>query len=149
MLIGGGPLQLSESTAVDSGISDTRSIQVVPFHLRVTYRLCQWLLESFDVGSLCWLTFGGKSTVWQEISSHLDLMPKTQSLKEDVSKYKLATVSITFKANTVKASKVGYWALWSSWLSCLQLWHKAYPSGGSDRQLLLAKKLKETKHWFC
>ena len=25
-----------------------------------TYRSCQWLLESFDLGSLCWLTFGGK-----------------------------------------------------------------------------------------
>ena len=150
MLIGGGPLQLSESTAVDSGISDTRSIQVVSFHLRVTYRLCQWLLESFDLGSLCWLTFGGKSTVWQEISSHLDLMPKTRSLKEDTSKYQMVTASVTFKANnTLKASKVGYCTLWSSWLSYLQLWHKTYPSGGSDRQLLLAEELKETKHWFC
>ena len=37
-----------------------------------TYRLCQWLLESFDLGSLCWLTFGGKSTGWWEISSRLD-----------------------------------------------------------------------------
>ena len=37
-----------------------------------TYRSCQWLLESFDLGSLCWLTFGGKSTGWQEISSRLD-----------------------------------------------------------------------------
>ena len=27
-----------------------------------TYRSCQWLLESFDLGALCWLTFGGKST---------------------------------------------------------------------------------------
>ena len=23
---------------------------------------CQWLLESLDLGSLCWLIFGGKST---------------------------------------------------------------------------------------
>ena len=75
------------STAGDSGNSDTRTIQAVSFHLRVTYRSCQWLLESFDLGSLCWLTFGGKSTVWQEISSRLDLMPKTRSLKEDVGKY--------------------------------------------------------------
>ena len=146
MLIRGGPLWLSESTAVDGGISDTRSIQVISFQLRVTYRSCQWLLESFDLGSLCWLTFGGKSTVWQEISSRLELMPKTRSLKEDAGKYQC----ITFKANnTLKASKVGHCALWSSWISCLQLWHKAYPSGGSDRQLLLAKELKETKHWFC
>ena len=83
MLIRGGPLWLSESTAVDGGISDTRSIHVVSFQLRVSYRLCQWLLDSFDLGSLCWSTFGGKSTVWWEISSRLDLMPKTQSLKVD------------------------------------------------------------------
>ena len=37
-----------------------------------TYRSCQWLLESFDLGSSCWLTFGGKSTGWREISSCLD-----------------------------------------------------------------------------
>ena len=73
------------STAGDSG--NRRTIQVVSFHLRVTYRLCQWLLESFDLGSLCWLTFGGKSIGWQEISSRLDLMPKTWSLKEDMGKY--------------------------------------------------------------
>ena len=75
------------STAGDGGFSDTRTIQVILFHLRVTHRLCQWLLESFDLGPLCWLTFGGKSTAWQEISSHLDLILKTRSLKEDVGKY--------------------------------------------------------------
>ena len=37
-----------------------------------SYRLCQWFLESFDLGSLCWLTFGGKSTGWWEISSCLE-----------------------------------------------------------------------------
>ena len=30
--------------------------------LKGTYRSCQWLLESFDLSSLCWLTFGRKST---------------------------------------------------------------------------------------
>ena len=46
---------------------------------------------------------------------------------EDVSKYQSVTVGVTFKANnTLKASKVGHCALWSSWLSCLQLWHEAY-----------------------
>ena len=30
--------------------------------LKGTYRSCQWLLESLDLGSLCWLIFGGKST---------------------------------------------------------------------------------------
>ena len=87
----------ARSTAVDGGNSDTRSIQVVSFHLRVTYRSCQWLLESFDLGSLCWLTFGRKSTVWWEISSHLDLMPKTQSLKEDAGKYQCNCI---IKANS-------------------------------------------------
>ena len=82
------------------------------------------LRESFDLGSLCWLTFGRKSTVWQEISSRLDLMPKTFSLQEDAGKYQC----ITSKANnTLKASKVGHCASWSSWISCLQLWHKADP----------------------
>ena len=127
----------ARSTAGDGSNSDTRTIQVVSFQLRVTYRSCQWLLESFDLGSLCWLTFGRKSTVWREISSCLDLMPKTRSLKEDTGKY------IISLKQTLKASKVGHCALWSSWLSCLQLWHKAYPSGGSDRQLILAKDSKK------
>ena len=51
----------ARSTAGDGGNSDTRTIQVVSFHLRVSYRLCQWLLESFDLGSLCWLTLAGKA----------------------------------------------------------------------------------------
>ena len=36
--------------------------QVVSFHYKGIYRSCQWLLESLDLGSLCWLIFGGKST---------------------------------------------------------------------------------------
>ena len=64
-------------------------------------------------------------------------MPKTRSLKEE--RVKIGQI---IKA-TLKASKVGHCALWSSWLSCLQLWHKAYPSGGSDRWLLLAKDSKK------
>ena len=56
------------------------------------------------------------------------------------------SVTITVKAfKTLKSSKVGHCASWSSWLSCLQLWHKVYPSGCSDRRLLLAKAFKETK----
>ena len=75
-------------------------------------------------------------------------MPITWSLKEDASKYQLVTVGVTFKANsTLKTSKVGHCASWSSWLNCLQLWHKANPCGVNDRQLLLAKEVKETKHW--
>ena len=67
-----------------------------------------------------------------------------------MSKYQSVTVGVTCKANnTLKASKVGPCASWSSWLSCLQLWHKAYRSGVNDRQLLLAKEVKETKHLFC
>ena len=85
MLIGEGPLQISESTAVDGGSSDTRSIQVVSFHSRVIYKIVSVAPKNFDLGSLCWLTFSRKSTVWWKISSHLDLMPITQSLKEDAS----------------------------------------------------------------
>ena len=55
-------------------------------------------LKSFDLGSLCWLTFGGKSTVWREISSRLELKPITWSLKEDASKYQSVSVSGTVKA---------------------------------------------------
>ena len=36
--------------------------QVVSFHYKGIYRSCQWLLESLDLCSLCWLIFGGKST---------------------------------------------------------------------------------------
>ena len=49
MLIREGPLQISESTAVDFHNSDTKSIQVVSFHLRVIYRLCQWLLKALTL----------------------------------------------------------------------------------------------------
>ena len=37
--------QIRESTAVNGGNSDTRSIQVVSFQLRVLFSLCQWLLR--------------------------------------------------------------------------------------------------------
>ena len=40
-----GGLWIRESTAVDSGNSDTRSIQVVSFHSKVLFASCQWLLE--------------------------------------------------------------------------------------------------------
>ena len=74
----------------------------------------------------------GLSDSQYSYNSDVIYMPKTWSLKEDVSKYQ----SIKSKqTNTLKASKVGHCALWSSWLSCLQLWHKAYPSGVNDRQL--------------
>ena len=75
------------STAGDGGFSDTRTTHRLYSSFKGTYRYCQWLLESFDLGSLCWLTFGGKSTGWWEISSCLDYMPKTWSLKEEASKY--------------------------------------------------------------
>ena len=38
-------IMAQKSTAVDGGKSDTRSIQVVSFQLRVSITLCQWLLE--------------------------------------------------------------------------------------------------------
>ena len=87
MLIRGGPRDQQEvqQGTVASVTQGHHTGCIVPF--KGTYRSCQWLLESFDLGSLCWLTFGRKSTGWQEISSHLDYMPKTQSLNEDASKY--------------------------------------------------------------
>ena len=57
VLIGGGPLRISEKYS-----RGRRQHQVVSFHYKGTYRSCQWLLESLDLGSLCWLIFGGKST---------------------------------------------------------------------------------------
>ena len=63
-------------------------------------------------------------------------MSQTRSLKEE-------RVKIGQIIKRPQASKAGTCASWSSQLSCLQLWHKAYPSGGSDRRLLLAKDSKK------
>ena len=52
----------ARSTAGDSGISGTRTSLRLYHFIKGEYRLCQWLLETFDLGSLCWLTFGRKST---------------------------------------------------------------------------------------
>ena len=105
--------------------------------LKGTYRSCQWLLESFDLGSLCWLTFGRKSTECGKFKPLRLIATKIGPLRR-----RQVNICQTIKA-TLKASKVGHCALWSSWFSCLQLQHKAYPSGGSDRQLLLAKDSKK------
>ena len=64
-------------------------------------------------------------------------MSQTRSLKGGMSKNRSNNKS------KPQASKAGTCASWSSQLSCLQLWHKAYPSGGSDRRLLLAKDSKK------
>ena len=64
-------------------------------------------------------------------------MSQTRSLKEERVKNRSNNKS------KPQASKAGTCASWSSQLSCLQLWHKAYPSGGSDRRLLLAKDSKK------
>ena len=61
----------ARSTAGDGGISDTRTSLRLYRSFKGENRSCQWLLESFDLGSLCWLTFGRKSTGWREISSRL------------------------------------------------------------------------------
>ena len=105
--------------------------------LKGTYRSCQWLLESFDLASLCWLTFDGKSTECSKFKPLRLIAPKLSPLRR-----RRVNICQTIKA-TLKASKVGHCASWSSWLSCLQSWHKAYSSGGSDRQLLLAKDSKK------
>ena len=40
-----------ESTAVDSGNSDTRTIEVVSFHSRVLFATCQWLFKSMTLAN--------------------------------------------------------------------------------------------------
>ena len=63
VLIGGGPLRISEKYSRGRWHKWHKDItQVVSFHYKGKYRSCQWLLESLDLGSLCWLIFGGKST---------------------------------------------------------------------------------------
>ena len=52
----------ARSTAGDGGISDTRTTHRLYLSIKREHRSCQWLLESLDLGSLCWLIFGGKST---------------------------------------------------------------------------------------
>ena len=42
-------IMAQKSTAVDGSNSDTRSIQVVSFHLRVSITLCQWLLRALTL----------------------------------------------------------------------------------------------------
>ena len=67
-------------------IEDQREVQqrMVASVTQGAFRLCHFIkgnililsvaLKSFDLGSLCWLTFSGKSTVGGNIS-HLDLSP--------------------------------------------------------------------------
>ena len=52
----------ARSTAGDGGSSDTRTTHRL--YLSITRENIdrQWLSESRDLGSLCWLIFGGKST---------------------------------------------------------------------------------------
>ena len=52
----------ARSTAGDGGTSDTKTTPRLYHSNKREHRLCQWLLESLDLGSLCWLIFGGKST---------------------------------------------------------------------------------------
>ena len=59
---GEGPLRFSERYSRRQWLSDTRSIQVVSFQLRVHYMIVSVALMSFDLGSLCWLTFNEEST---------------------------------------------------------------------------------------
>ena len=63
VLIRGGPLRISEKYSRGRWRKWHKdNTQVVSFHYKGIYRSCQWLLESLDLGSLCWLIFGGKST---------------------------------------------------------------------------------------
>ena len=76
VLIGGGPLWISEKYSRGRWHKWHKdNTQVVSFHLRGTYRSCQWLLESLDLGSLCWLTLAGKAQSAAS-SSWIDQMPQ-------------------------------------------------------------------------
>ena len=80
--------QIRESTAVNSGNSDTKSKKVCIISIKGIYYILSVAILSFDLGSLCWIT-----------------------LKEDMSKYQLVTAYMSIKAsNALKASKVVY--LW-------------------------------------
>ena len=50
-------------------------------------------LKSFDLGSLCWLTFSEESTVGGKIKPSRSKPCKTWSLKEDMRKYRKAVVA--------------------------------------------------------
>ena len=50
------------STAGDGGSSDTRTTHRLYLSITRENLDRQWLSESRDLGSLCWLIFGGKST---------------------------------------------------------------------------------------
>ena len=52
----------ARSTAGDGGSSDTRTTHRLYLSITRENLDRQWLSESLDLGSLCWLTFGGKST---------------------------------------------------------------------------------------
>ena len=53
-------------------------------------------LKSFDLGSLCWLTFSKESTVGRKYQPSKSKPIKTWSLKEDTRKYSKA-VGAAFK----------------------------------------------------
>ena len=62
VLIGEVPLRISEKYSRGQWQQRHKdNTQVVSFHYKGILP-CQWLLESLDLGSLCWLIFGGKST---------------------------------------------------------------------------------------
>ena len=52
----------ARSTAGDDGSSDTRTTHRLYHSITKENIDRQWLSESLDLGSLCWLIFGGKST---------------------------------------------------------------------------------------
>ena len=52
----------ARGTAGGSGSVTQGGIQVVSFQLRVHYMIVSVALMSFDLGSLCWLTFNKEST---------------------------------------------------------------------------------------
>ena len=66
--------------------SVTQGLQRLYHFIKREHRSCQWLLESFDLGSLCWLTFGGKSTERSKFKQFRLIAPKLGPLRREASK---------------------------------------------------------------
>ena len=76
--------------------------------------------------------------------------PNTWSLKEDARLLIAVGTAYTQTNNTLKASKVGHCASWSSWFElCLCCGIRLTLQESMTASCFLAKAVKETKHWFC
>ena len=73
VLIGEGPLRISEKYSRGRWQQRHKdNTQVVSFHYKGTYRPCQWLLESLDLGSLCLVDLWREKHRVRQVQSRLD-----------------------------------------------------------------------------